>query len=110
MRFLAAVFLIAVLSGTAVAGPGELISASEYGDKWAFEPEQLLLSCIGGLAVVVMDPVTEEAYPLNGPANVQAKRLQLAPLANIWKDNAELPGTKVSVGPFIERGLSICKR
>ena len=33
---------------------------------------------------------------------------EFPPINEIWKDNAEIPGTKVSVGPLIQLALEQC--
>ncbi len=86
-----------------------LITRTDFGDTWPFAFEQGVLHCVPGPAVFVFDPVGAKGYPLNGPANIQAYRLKLHPLAEVWRENPALPGTKVSVGPVIERGLKLCK-
>jgi hypothetical protein len=99
-----------VLSATALAaGKIELLDAADYGEAWPFTGEEMHLLCMPGNAVVASDPETGRMYPLNGTASGQATRLGLEPLGAVWLDNPEIPGTKISVGPFIERGLALCK-
>ncbi|MDA7086522.1 DUF2511 domain-containing protein [Pseudomonas sp. SA3-5] len=99
-----------LLAVTAAAAANiELVSAEDYGQDWPFKGEEMHLLCMPGNAVVASDPESGRMYPLNGTASSQAKRLGLDPLEAIWLDNPAIPGTKVSVGPLIERGLALCK-
>lgn len=86
----------------------ELISAPDYGDAWPFKAEEMHLLCLPGNAVVVSDPESGVMYPVNGAAKSQANRLALEPLEKIWRDDPEIAGVKVSIGPITERGLKLC--
>lgn len=98
-----------LVSAVAAAGNIDLVSAEDYGADWPFRGEEMHLLCLAGNAVVASDPESGRMYPLNGVASGQAERLGLEPLEAVWRDNPEIPGTKVSVGPFIKRGLALCK-
>lgn len=86
-----------------------LIDQEQFGADWPFTQPEMHLSCLPGNAVVVMDVDTAAMYPVNGPANEQIKRYGMKQLNEIWHDSLEIPGTKISVGPIIERGLTLCK-
>lgn len=85
-----------------------LITRKEYGDAWPFTLDELQLFCLQG-AVIVSNVDTGDSYPINGVASGRADTLRLFPLEQIWRDNPEIAGTKVSVGPLIERGLTMCE-
>lgn len=87
----------------------DLIDAESFGSPWPFTFEEAYVACHAGRAVTVMDAESGRMYPLNGAANTQAAKLGLEPLAPVWRDNPELPGTKVSVGLVIEKGLTLCQ-
>ncbi|MFI8482986.1 DUF2511 domain-containing protein [Pseudomonas sp. NPDC078700] len=97
-----------IASAMAVAGM-QLISAENYGKEWPFTVEEMHLMCLPGNAVVVSDPESGVMYPLNGIASSKARQLALEPLAEVWRDNPENPGAKVSVSRFIDEGLKLCK-
>lgn len=83
------------------------VSAADYGDEWPFTVEEGQINCLPGRAIVF---TTEEAsYPLNGNAMSIAETFDLKPLEEIWKDSPLGGGTKISVGPFIDLGLSRCR-
>lgn len=107
LRGLAAASLL--VSAVAAAGTIDLVSAEDYGAAWPFTGEEMHLLCMAGSAVVASDPESGRMYPLNGTARSQAQRLGLDQLEAVWRDNPENPGTKVSIGPLIERGLALCK-
>lgn len=102
-------FLAAIIFAQSALAGIELISKEQLGEDWPFTAEEMHLSCLAGGAVVVMDVDTAEMYPVNGMANSQAKRNAMKPLAEIWLDNPEIEGAKISVNRIIERGLELCK-
>ncbi|WP_313222001.1 DUF2511 domain-containing protein [Stutzerimonas nitrititolerans] len=93
----------------ALAAPPKLISAEDFGDAWPFVPEEMHLQCLPGNAVVVTDPETGRMYGLNGPANGKARQLGLESLNDVWRENTAIPGTKVSVGAVLDRGIDLCR-
>lgn len=107
--FFGLTFASLFVSAAVLAAPKiELLDAEEFGTAWPFIAEEMHLLCMPGNAVVVSDPETGVMYPVNGIASGKARQLALEPLEKVWRDNPELPGTKVSVGPVIERGLKLC--
>lgn len=98
-----------LLSPVALAAGPQLISAVDFGAAWPFTVEEMHLSCLPGNAVVVMDSETGAMYPVNGAASSRAEQLALDPLDKVWRDNPEIEGLKISVGPVIEQGLKLCK-
>lgn len=97
------------LSFSAMAAQQDLISAEDFGDAWPFTFEEGYVACHPGNAVTVMDAETGRTYPLNGAAKGKANALGLDDLESVWLDSSEIPGTKVSVAPVIEKGLQLCK-
>lgn len=85
-----------------------IIDQDTFGAEWPFTQPEMHLACLQGSAVVVMDVNTGTMYPVNGVASGKANSMAMEPLASIWRDSAEIPGTKVSVGPVIARGLELC--
>ena len=63
---------------------------------------------------MTLDPFLKEvilvdkgkAYALNGKASGSKKYRDLF---EIWKENPEIPGTKIPVGDIISRGLKLCR-
>ncbi|MEO1819449.1 DUF2511 domain-containing protein [Pseudomonas sp.] len=85
-----------------------IIDQETFGAEWPFTQPEMHLACLQGSAVVVMDVNTGAMYPVNGIASGKANSMAMEPLESVWLDSTEFPGTKVSVGPVIERGLALC--
>lgn len=98
-----------LFSSALLAAQQDLISAEDYGDAWPFTFEEGYVACHAGNALTVMDAESGRMYPLNGTAKGKAGALGLEPLEPVWRDNPDIPGTKVSVGPVIEQGLGLCR-
>lgn len=101
--------LAGLYTSAVFAAQQDLISAEDFGDAWPFTFEEAYVACHAGRAVTVMDAESGRMYPLNGAAKGKAAALGLDDLESVWLDNAEIPGTKVSVGPVIEKGLTLCQ-
>lgn len=97
------------LFASAAQADQDLIDAESFGSPWPFTFEEAYVACHAGQAVTVMDANSGRMYPLNGTARHKASQLGLEPLEPVWRDNPDLPGTKVDVGPVIEKGLSLCQ-
>ncbi len=86
-----------------------MISQSEFGEAWPFTVTSGELYCIGegnGQQVgAVVFATEDESYAVNGTA----KALGYKPIDEIWRSNPAIPGTKINIGPVIQRGLQICK-
>lgn len=102
-------FLAAIIFAQSVLAGIELISKEQLGEDWPFTAEEMHLSCLAGGAVVVMDVETAEMYPVNGVASGQSKRNAMKPLSDIWLDDPEIQGAKISVSRVISLGLRLCK-
>lgn len=85
-----------------------LIDQDTFGAEWPFTQPEMHLACLQGSAVVVMDVNTGVMYPVNGVANGKAASMGMQPLESVWRDSPTLPGTKISIGPVIQRGLDLC--
>lgn len=103
--------LLLTASGTALAAQIITVSRFEVGkDKWAFNREEVMLTCRPGNALYVINPSTLVQYPLNDVAEQQVKagKTQAQPLAIIQIDDPQQPGVKMSLAPFIERAEKLC--
>ncbi|MDW0360800.1 DUF2511 domain-containing protein [Halomonas venusta] len=78
------------------------ISREEYGEAWPFTVDSGRLECWRGPSAVFI--TSGKVYQLNG----MARQMGHAPLEPIWRDNPDIPGTKVNIGPMIERALRLC--
>ncbi len=82
---------------------GEKITQAEYGDQWPFTVSEGQLLC--NAPNYVYFKANGQEYAINGAAKqIGAFR----PTEEIWRDNPEIPGTKINIGPIISRGLELC--
>lgn len=104
--------LLLTCSASALAAPQVItVSRFEIGkDKWAFNREEVMLTCRPGHALYVINPSTLVQYPLNDVAQkeVASGKTQAQPLSVIQIDNPAKPGEKMSLAPFIERAEKLC--
>jgi hypothetical protein len=88
-----------------VEASGSEISQAEYGDKWPFTVPSERLECVPYSKVVFH--AGGVSYAVNGLAMSDNRYREIRP---IWKDNPEIPGTKINIGPVLDRGLALCKQ
>lgn len=104
--------LLLTSSGVALAAPQVItVSRFEIGkDKWAFNREEVMLTCRPGNALYVINPSTLVQYPLNDVAQEQVAsgKINVQPLSVIQIDDPAKPGEKMSLAPFIERAEKLC--
>ena len=79
------------------------LKASDYGDDWPFTVERGELECRRG-ALVTFFANNGVTYGLNGTAQAAG----YPSIDPIWKNNPKIPGTKISVGYILQRGLDLC--
>ncbi len=100
-------FLLLTSSAAALAAPQVItVSRFEVGkDKWAFNREEVMLTCRPGNALYVINPSTLVQYPLNDIAQkeVASGKTKAQPISVIQIDDPNNPGEKMSLAPFIER-------
>ncbi|WP_286933592.1 YebY family protein [Leclercia sp. UBA5958] len=104
--------LLLACSATAMAAPQVItVSRFEVGkDKWAFNREEVMLTCRPGQALYAINPSTLVQYPLNEVAQQQVKSGKSSgqPISVIQVDDLANPGQKMSLAPFIERASKLC--
>ncbi len=100
-------FLLLTSSAAALAAPQVItVSRFEVGkDKWAFNREEVMLTCRPGNALYVINPSTLVQYPLNDIAQkeVTSGKTKAQPISVIQIDDPNNRGEKMSLAPFIER-------
>ncbi|UYU30529.1 YebY family protein [Siccibacter colletis] len=105
--------LLTAVSGMALAAPQvTTVSRFEIGkDKWAFNREEVMLSCRPDGALFVINPSTLMQYPLNDKAQQQVASGKTSgqPISILVVDDPARPGHKMSLEPFIERAQALCK-
>lgn len=104
--------LLLSFSAAALAAPQVItVSRFEVGkDNWAFNREEVMLTCRPGHALFVINPSTLVQYPLNDEAKQQVAEGKASgtPLTVIQIDDPAKPGEKKSLAPFIERAEKLC--
>ncbi|HIB5759328.1 YebY family protein, partial [Pseudomonas aeruginosa] len=87
------------------------VSRFEVGkESWAFNREEVMLTCRPGNALYAINPSTLVQYPLNEVAEQQVKagKTTAQPISVIQIDDPQHPGQKMSLAPFIERAQKLC--
>lgn len=110
-KTLLSLVLLATTSAAFAAPQVITVSRFEVGkDKWAFNREEVMLTCRPGQALYVINPSTLVQYPLNDIAEQQVASGKSTgqPLSVIQVDDPQNPGQKMSLAPFIERAEKLC--
>lgn len=104
--------LLLTCASSALAAPQVItVSRFEVGkDNWAFNREEVMLTCRPGNALYVINPSTLVQYPLNDVAEQQvaSEKSNGQPVSVIQVDDPANPGQKKSLAPFIERAEKLC--
>ena len=104
--------LLLACTGSALAAPQVItVSRFEVGkDKWAFNREEVMLTCRPGHALYAINPSTLVQYPLNEVAEQQVASGKSSgqPISVIQIDDPAHPGQKMSLTPVIERADKLC--
>jgi len=112
MKKLVLSLMLLATSGAALAAPQVItVSRFEVGkDKWAFNREEVMLTCRPGNALYAINPSTLVQYPLNAVADQEVKegKTTAQPISVIQIDDPASPGQKMSLQPFIERAEKLC--
>ncbi len=82
---------------------GLTVSKESVGKSWPFTVKTGVLDCISGRAAVFIANGT--TYQLNGVA----RSLGYRSIDRIWKNDPEVPGAKINIGPMIDLALRQCK-
>lgn len=113
MKKIVLTMLLLASSGAALAAP-QIITVSRFEvgkESWAFNREEVMLTCRPGNALYAINPSTLVQYPLNEVAEQQVKagKTTAQPISVIQIDDPQHPGQKMSLAPFIERAQKLCK-
>ncbi|MBO2029593.1 YebY family protein [Klebsiella pneumoniae] len=79
-------------------------------ESWAFNREEVMLTCRPGNALYAINPSTLVQYPLNEVAEQQVKagKTTAQPISVIQIDDPQHPGQKNEPRAFIERAQKLC--
>lgn len=100
---------------TRILSPSLKISRATWGDDWPLTVDAGVLQLrSGGRLVFIADLAGVgggEIYAVNGTAKAEKHlrlrhRLRYQPIDEIWADDPERPGFKLSLGRLIDAGLS----
>ncbi len=112
MKKLVLSMLLLATSATALAAPQIItVSRFEIGKaQWAFNREEVMLTCRPGHALYAINPSTLVQYPLNAAAEQEVKegKTNAQPISVIQVDDPAHAGQKMSLVPFIERADKLC--
>lgn len=89
---------------TAAPTDRRTVRKADYGDAWPFTVESGIVRCVAPRNEVVFSS-GGKAYAVNGTA--KANDLY-ADIGSIWKDDPTIAGAKISIGPILDLGLSLC--
>jgi hypothetical protein len=102
---------LAVLTATVQAAPPTEtpITRADLGAQWPLTVDAGVVGCERGKAIKLV--AGGKTYALNGTAQAYSKQLGFGwqPVAAIWRDNPDIPGTKVSIAPLIAKGQALCR-
>ncbi|MCS2171564.1 YebY family protein [Scandinavium sp. TWS1a] len=112
MKKLVLSMLLLATTGTALAAPKIItVSRFEMGkEQWAFNREEVMLTCRPGNALYAINPSTLMQYPLNEVAEQEVKegKSNAQPISVIQVDDPAHEGQKMSLEPFIARAEKLC--
>lgn len=101
MKKIVLTMLLLASSGAALAAPQVItVSRFEVGkESWAFNREEVMLTCRPGNALFAINPSTLVQYPLNDIAEQQMKdgKTNAQPISVIQIDDPQQPGQKMSL-------------
>ncbi|CAM7108742.1 DUF2511 domain-containing protein [Salmonella enterica] len=109
-KFIFAIVCIALSSSAIAAEKFKEIDGAAYGDKWPLTFEKAKVSCVNRAYAFVYDIKTDDRYPLNGMAvdAVKSGKLEGSNLDDVWKDDPEYDGVKISISPVIDAATALC--
>ncbi|AYA42472.1 YebY family protein [Xenorhabdus nematophila] len=99
-----------LLSFQGVAAPIQTVSKLQFGKKWAFTREEVMLDCRSDGALFVINPSTLMQYPLNDRAVqlMKSNKVIATSLDTILLDDPEQPAKKMSIESFQKAALALC--
>ncbi|WP_428943255.1 YebY family protein [Pantoea sp. FN060301] len=105
--------LILAMSFCTSALAAQIITVSRFEmgrDNWAFNREEVMLTCTKEGALFVINPATLMQYPLNesAAALIKSGQTQGQPVSVIQIEDPQHPGEKKSLAPVIARAQKLC--
>jgi hypothetical protein len=93
---------------TPAADPN-VFTAASMGKDWPFERITRATVYCDKASYALFKDEHGVTYALNGSARGVADKEGFKLIDPIWKDNPELPGTKISIGDLLHRAVERCK-
>lgn len=82
---------------------------SDFEGEWPFSVEEIEVYC-EGYKEIYCKASNGKIYPLNGSAKSASRdNYKISDIQEIWLDNPEYEGLKISYSTFIEKGLKLCE-
>lgn len=87
------------------------VSKKQFGNKWIFKRDEVMLECRTNGALLVINPSTLMQYPLNSIAAEQMKKREIiaSPLSTILLKPAYLLQQKIDIIPILKTAQNLCK-
>ena len=109
-RLLTFVSLMTLMGLASAQVPAENFLKEDYPNEWAFTVDEVGIWCLEGKQLYVVEHESGKWYALNGVAKAKAKENMMEEdISPIWLNNPSSPGSKKSLGFWIDKGLSLCK-
>jgi len=103
-------FLLLILSCSGSSQRNTLkITKFEYGEKWPFSVDEVEVYC-SGYKEIYCKASNGRTYALNGSAKGASNNdPNISKVEEIWLDDPNWDGLKISYGEFITKGLELCE-
>lgn len=101
--------LLLVFSCTETTRNTLKFAKQEYGKKWPFAVDEMEVYC-SGYAEIYGKASNGKTYALNGAAKGASNdNHSISKVEEIWLDDPDWEGLKISYGDFISKGLTLCE-
>ena len=91
-------------SGCEFADGNSIRATPDCIDPWPLSVDEAFAFCLEGQQALI--DTSAGRYPVNGMAT--SANPDLDPLEDIWLENPDIEGTRISIGPIIDLALDTC--
>lgn len=103
------IFLLTVSCSKSASSDTLKFTKDEYSGKWPFSVNEIEVYC-SGYKEIYCRASNGKTYALNGSAKgISRKDPSISKVEEIWLDDPDFAGLKISYGDFIKEGLKICE-
>lgn len=86
------------------------LTKADYSGKWPFAVDEIEIYC-DGYTEIYGRTNNGKIYALNGSAKgASHNNASVSRVEEIWLDDPDIPGLKISYGDFITKGLELCEK